>query len=171
MIAAPLLRYLEDHHTRYHVHTHEPRSTASEIAHATHVPGRCFAKSVLLHVHDRPPGRMILAVVPADREVDLSRLHAQLGFPVALADESSMQLVFPGYDPGTLPPIGELAVQQVPVFVDTELSKATGIAFNGGTSTEIVEMPWTEYARITKHTLVDCGCAPDDPERTSRTTG
>ena len=171
MIAEPLRRYLHAHDAHYHVHGHEPRFTASEVAHAVHVPGRSFAKAVLVRVHDRPPGKMILVVVPADKKVDLARLHEQLGFPVELADEGLQRGVFPGYEPGTIPPIGELAVQRLPVFVDVALSKAPGIAFNAGSFTEVVEMPWTEYARIAQHTLVQCGCAPDDPGCQCRTAG
>jgi Ala-tRNA(Pro) deacylase len=170
MIAESLRRYLDAHHAHYHVHEHDVRFTAAETAQVTHVPGHQFAKTVLLRVLDRPPGRYALAVLPAHEEVDLGRLHTIIGFPVELAAEDEFQRVFPGFELGAAPPIGELAVQDVPLLVDTCLSQGPGIAFNGGTHTDVVEMPWHEYTRLAAMRLVDYGRKPAPPSPTSRSS-
>ena len=149
MIAEPLRRFLDERHVRYAVRPHAARADA--------------AKTVLVLALTHPPGQLVLVAVPEQAEVDLPRLHALLGFPVELAPESRWACVFPGWVPGFVPPIGEIAVQHIPLYVDASLNRGETIAFSGGTDTELVEMPWSEYRRVAAHTLVDC-CRPRDPK-------
>jgi Ala-tRNA(Pro) deacylase len=168
MIADSLRRWLESRHIPYKVHSHEPRVTAQEIAHASHVSGRHFAKTVLLEVHDfdeTRPASIALAVLPADEVVDLDRLGRQLGRPVEVASEQAYARLFPGYEVGAAPPIAELAHMRVPVYVDACLAREASIAFNAGTHSDVVEMPWQEYARLTSPEIIDYGrpAAPAEP--------
>jgi len=156
MIAEPLRRFLEDRHVQYHVHAHTPRTTAKDVATVTFVPWRSFAKPVLVRVFDAPPGRFILVVLPASARLDLERLEDTLGFPVELAHEDDFRRIFPDYEPGSAPPIGELAVQHVAAFIDVSLTRSSGIAFAGGSPTDVVEMPRQEYERIAAHRVIDC---------------
>ena len=76
MIAERLRHYLDTHHARYHVHSHEPRFTAQETAQVTHVSGKNFAKTVLLELHEGRPASRALAVLPATEAVDPDRSAA-----------------------------------------------------------------------------------------------
>jgi len=168
MIADTLRRYLDAHHARYHVHSHEPRFTAQETARVTHVPGKHFAKSVLLDVHDGRPGSRALAVLPATEIVDLGRMGRHIGYPVALATEEAFAQTFPGYEVGAAPPIADLAQEKIAVYVDSCLALGEGIAFNGGTHTDVVEMSWKEYARLTSPQIIECGHPAAVPPPASR---
>lgn len=162
MIAEPLRRYLDGRRAHYRVHPHARGATAAEIAEITQVSGSRLARTALVLALTQPPGQLVLVAVPAQTDIDLPRLHSLLGFPVERAHESACASAFPGCAPGSLPPIGEIAVQHVPVYVDTSLSLGDTIAFSGGSDTDLVEMPWSEYRRVAAHTLVHC-CRPLDP--------
>ena len=168
MIAERLRHYLDTHHARYHVHSHEPRFTAQETAQVTHVSGKNFAKTVLLELHDGRPASRALAVLPATEAVDLDRLGRQIGYPVEIASEEAFARTFPGYEVGAAPPIAELARVALPVYVDACLAHGDAIAFNGGTHTDVVEMPWKEYERLTSPRIIDYGQAAAAPPPTTR---
>ena len=44
MIAKKIKDYLDSHNVKYSVITHSPAFTAQELAHATHIHGKEFAK-------------------------------------------------------------------------------------------------------------------------------
>lgn len=164
MIPESLRQYLESREARFHVHTHEPRFTAQEIAHETHISGKCFAKTVLLRSH----GRFLLAVLPASEEIDLELLGRELGHPVEVANEDEFARLFPGFEVGAAPPFAALAGEELPTYVDACFLKGDSIAFNGGTHTDVVEMPWKEFERIAAPRILAYGRPPALPEPTSR---
>ncbi len=75
MRPASVSRYLEQHGVHFSVVEHSVAYTAQEEAAATHVPGREWAKAVVCRVDDQPT----LAVLPADRLVDLDRFREACG--------------------------------------------------------------------------------------------
>lgn len=145
MIAQRLQQLLDSNQVSYRVVAHPSQPTAQEAAHSAHISGRRFAKTVLLRRGGEPPS-FILAVLPANQVVDLDRLSSALGVPVELASEDDLGRLFPGFEIGAMPPFGELA--GIPVVADSCLEGETRIAFNAGTHTDVVEMPWDDYRRI-----------------------
>ncbi|HEX5032355.1 MAG TPA: YbaK/EbsC family protein, partial [Candidatus Eisenbacteria bacterium] len=81
----------------------------------------------------------------------------QLGDRVELAAEDAFRVLFPECDVGAAPPIAALATEELPVYVDACLSRRESIAFNGGTHTDVVEMAWTEFERLTRPRLLTYG--------------
>jgi prolyl-tRNA editing enzyme YbaK/EbsC (Cys-tRNA(Pro) deacylase) len=156
MLADSLRRYLDAQNAQYRVMPHAESAHARDTARLVDVPYRRFAKSVLVRALSRPPGQLVLAVIPADCNLNLDRLRVHVGFPLEIASEQDTRRFFPGVPPGLLPPIGALAVEHVPVFVDEALGQETDIAFPGS-PTDVVLMPWQEYVRIARPTLTPCG--------------
>ena len=70
-----LKEYLESHNVKYASIAHSPAYTAQEIAALTHVPGREFAKTVMVKVD----GRLAMAVLPATCRADLESLRREIG--------------------------------------------------------------------------------------------
>lgn len=156
MLPDSICRYLDRSTVHYDVMTHSPRSTAQETAQAVHVSGSRFAKVVLLR--GAADGAFILALLPANEQVDLSRLGDVLGQPVAIASEMEFHRLFPQYDAGAAPPFGELV--GVPVIADACLAKQSTIVFHGGTHTDLIEMRWTDFADLVHPRVCDFGRAP-----------
>jgi len=85
--------------------------------------------------------------------VDLTRLSRALGGrTVELADETEFKDAFPDCEVGAMPPFGNL--YGLPVFVDSRLASQTEIAFNAGTHTDAVRMPYKEFERLAQPELL-----------------
>jgi prolyl-tRNA editing enzyme YbaK/EbsC (Cys-tRNA(Pro) deacylase) len=153
---AALVQFLDGKRVRYRILEHARAVIAEAAARAAGVPPSAFAKGVLVKVRDRPPGRWILVVVPANSTVDLDALREHLGFPVELASEQDLQRVFPTDELGAAPPIAPLAVARLPVFVDPAVIRAGTIVFRAGTHAAVVEVEADEFARAIAAQLLSC---------------
>ena len=113
-------------------HNRRPRNrgklpTANRVAQTLHVPGREFAKTVLL----RTGHGYALAVLPATHRVDLGRASFDLGENVVeMANEEEIVRLFPDCERGAIPPFGSL--YQVPTIVDDALADIVVGRFDAG---------------------------------------
>ncbi|MBB3230225.1 aminoacyl-tRNA deacylase [Halomonas stenophila] len=138
-------RFLDENGVKYVIQQHSPAYTAQEVAEAAHVPGRHFAKSVMITVD----GRLALAVLPATDRVDLRRLAQSLGVQaVELAEEGEFSGRFPDCEPGAMPPFGNLF--DLEVFVSPHLAEADIIAFNAGNHREVMQLAYSVFDRLVK---------------------
>jgi Ala-tRNA(Pro) deacylase len=134
--------FLREAGISYSLVAHRQAFTAQEEAAVTHVPGRNWAKVVVCFVDGTP----VEAVVPATLTVNLRRLLDLVGGQeLRLADEGELSRLFPGCEPGAMPPFGPLYQQQV--YVDVALAAEDEIIFNAGTHTEAIAMRWADFAK------------------------
>jgi Ala-tRNA(Pro) deacylase len=150
MIPNEIKNYLDRQGVPYRQATHPYTVTAQRTAQATHVSGKQFGKTVVL----RRGKDYMIAVVPATERLDLDTLRDVLGPGIELADEREMEPLFPGCEPGAMPPLGGL--YGIPVVADSCLAKYPDIEFNGGTHTDVIEMSWddfvkSEHPRVIEH--------------------
>ena len=140
-----LKQFLDDERVKYACISHSPAYTASEIAQSTHIPGRELAKVVVVTLD----GRMAMAVLPANRKVDLNLLREAASADEArLATEEEFRLRFPDCDTGAMPPFGNL--YGMDVFVSEQLADDDHIAFNAGSHTEVMRLAYADFARLVK---------------------
>jgi Ala-tRNA(Pro) deacylase len=152
-----IYEFLRTARVPYTVVPHKLAFTAQEEAEATHVPGRDWAKVVICLVDDDP----IEAVLPAPLTVDLDRLlELARGKEIRLADETELERLFPGCEPGAMPPFGPLYRQRV--FVDVSLAAETEIAFNAGTHTDAISMRWADFAATVRPIVGSFAVPPPD---------
>jgi Ala-tRNA(Pro) deacylase len=127
----------------YSIVPHRPAFSAQERAAAAHVPGRDWAKVVVCFVNGQP----VEAVLAAPSIVNLDRLlELAGGTSIRLAQEDELRRLYPGCDPGAMPPFGSLYGQ--PVFVDVALASEPEIVFNAGSHTEAIAMRWADFASV-----------------------
>ena len=151
MTAEQVRRYLMEHGVGYETHTHPVAYTTSEVAEAGHVSGKEMAKAVMLMADDR----LVMAVIPGDKMVDLENAGQALGAEnVRLAEEDEFASSFPDCEPGAEPPFG--ALYDVPTLVDEGLNSPR-ITFNAGTHTETITMTLGDYLELTKPKRSDLG--------------
>jgi len=135
-------KYLISHGVRYEVERHSPAYTAQETAAVEHVPGRKFAKPVIVNAD----GRLIMAVLSANRLVDLDKLKALIGSEdVRLAREEEFAPIFDDCERGAEPPFGNLYGLQTIVDVDLTSDE---IVFNAGSHTETMKVSTAEYLAL-----------------------
>jgi Ala-tRNA(Pro) deacylase len=140
-----LKQFLDAQRVKYACISHSPAYTASEIAQSAHIPGRELAKVVMVALD----GRMAMAVLPANRKVDLNLLREAVGADEAkLATEEEFRLRFPDCETGAMPPFGNLYGMEV--FVSEQLAEDDHIAFNAGTHTEVMRLAYADFARLVK---------------------
>jgi Ala-tRNA(Pro) deacylase len=138
-----LRAFLDEQKVKYVVITHSPAYTAQEVAAAAHVPGREMAKAVMVKID----GEMAMVVLPASMKVDFGRLLEATGAQeVELAHEREFKDLFPDCALGTMPPFGNL--YGLPTFVAEELAEDEEIAFNAGSTTEVIRLAYRDYARV-----------------------
>ena len=143
-IAVSLREYLDDHHINYEVMTHEPTGSSLQTAQASHVPGDCLAKGVIL----TREGGCVLAVVPASSKVRLDAIEQMLHCPVGLASEDEVSSLFPDCEAGAVPPIG--AAYAVDTIIDESLDHQRDLYMEGGDHRSLIHMPRMEFQNLMK---------------------
>ena len=135
--------FLDKEHIKYVTIAHSPAFTAQEIAATAHIPGREIAKTVVVKID----GEMAMVVTPASEQVELNHLKETLGATeVDLASEDEFEDSFPDCETGAMPPFGNLYGMNV--FVSQALREDEQIAFNAGSHSELVRLPYTEFERL-----------------------
>jgi Ala-tRNA(Pro) deacylase len=74
------------------------------------------------------------------------------GSLVELAQEEEFRDAFPDCELGAMPPFGHL--YGMPVYVDSRLTGNAEIAFNAGSHTDVVRMPYQEFERLAQPELL-----------------
>ena len=149
MLSPRLHNFLDESHAPYATLTHDRAVTAHDTAGTMRIGRHLFAKTVMLKVD----GKLTMMVMPAAYRIDLTRLSRALGGPlVELAEESEFKDAFPDCEVGAMPPFGHL--YGMPVYVDSRLAHQTEIAFNAGSHTEALRMPYAEFERLAQPELL-----------------
>ncbi|MBI4540815.1 MAG: YbaK/EbsC family protein [Gemmatimonadetes bacterium] len=125
------------------------------------IPAREWVESVVFFADGRPA----VAVVPALRWVNLRRLATATGArEVRFASRSETDALFPGCEPGAVPPIGGLCA--LPIFADSALRSVGRIAFRAGSRRAAIALALADLERVTEPVWADFGepviADPDD---------
>lgn len=129
---------------------HARAFTAQEEAAVTHTPGRQLAKTVVCLLDDEP----ILAVVPADRVIDIERLRQIAGARTArLASEREFAWMYPECEVGAMPPFGPMFHQRV--FADRSLARMPDIVFHAGTHVDSIRTTFRAFENMVKPVIAD----------------
>ena len=114
-----LSAYLSQCDATYEVCAHRHSRGSSQTARTARVPLRQLAKAVIVEDDEG----CVMAVVPGDRYVGLSRLSELLGRRhLRLADEERVAALFPDCDRGAVPALGMVWGLQIVVDDGLEVS-------------------------------------------------
>jgi len=149
MPSQKLKNFLDEKKIKYVTITHSLAYTAQEIAASAHLPGKGFAKTVLIKVK----GKLAIAVLPASYKIDFDLLKKSLKTEdVRLANEQEFKDKFPGCEVGAMPPFGNL--YGLDTFVAATLVEDEEFAFNAGTHTEIIRMQYHDFEKLVNPTIL-----------------
>lgn len=149
MLSPRLHHFLDERHVPYSTLSHARTVTAQQTADAAHIANSHFAKTVMLKVD----GRLAMMVMPAAYRIDLTRLSRALGgHEVELAQEEEFKDAFPDCELGAMPPFGHL--YDMRVYVDSRMAALPEIAFNAGSHTDLVRMPYAEFESLAQPELL-----------------
>ena len=148
----PLDEFLKKAHVPFTAFQHPAAFSAQREAALSHVPGRCWAKTVICIADEEP----VLAVVPAHLLVDLEALRLLAAVTtLRLAREQELIDLCPGCEVGAISPftIG----WNLRVFVDRSLVGEPELVFNAGTHTGAIRMHYGDFAELTRPILGTIG--------------
>ena len=150
MPTAMLTELLDREGIRYVTIQHSRAYTAQEVAASAHVSGKEMAKTVVTKIDGKPA----LVVLPAGEKVNFDQLRANTGAQdVELATEQEFATLFPGCEVGAMPPFGNL--YGLDTYVTRSLTEDEEIAFNAGTHTELIKMPYRDFERVVHPKPID----------------
>lgn len=137
--------YLKQKQVPFEVIAHHDTYDAQHLAQSMHVSGRLVAKTVLLRTAGE--GDFVVAVLPANRTVDLDQASDMLGVDhVELASERDLAQRCPDCEVGVLPPFGrEYGMRTV---VDATLLEDEEIVFEGNSHHEAIRMKLDDYRKV-----------------------
>jgi len=138
-IALTLQQYLDDQCVDYDVLTHARTSTSSQSAEASHVPGDCLAKAVVLSRE----GGFLIAVVPSTCKVRLDSIGRLMQGPVSIASEDEIGALFPDCDEGAVPPLA--VAYGLDAIVDDRLDGADEIYLEGGDHCSLIHVTGRQF--------------------------
>lgn len=142
-IAPQLRQYLDEAKADYDIIEHKPTSSALDSARSCDIPAERVAKAVLLDTADEDH---LLAVLPADRKVELSELRSELGRKPRLASEAEIGSLFRDCEVGAVPPIG----YGIDTIVDDSLEQQPDVYFEAGDHKSLIHMDHREFSRLTR---------------------
>jgi Ala-tRNA(Pro) deacylase len=140
-----LQQYLHTQQIPFETIHHARSLTAQETAASAHIRGNQLAKTVMVNID----GRLAMVVVAAAQRVHFGRLCKAIGAKTAeLATEAEFRDHFPDCEVGAMPPFGNL--YGMDVYVEDSLAPTADaeIAFNAGTHTDVLRMPYREFERL-----------------------
>ena len=150
-----LLTYLDQHGIDYDRISHPQAYSAQETADRARVPGREFAKTVMVKLD----GELAMAVVgrgwrgygrsTAPEKVHFTLLQqAARARTVSLATETDFRTAFPDCELGAMPPFGN--VYGLEVYVSGSVGEAERIVFPAGAHTELLSLAYADFDRLVR---------------------
>lgn len=144
--------YLRENGVPYQSQHHARAITAQEVAATEHVPGRMFAKTVIVSLAG--DGKLMMLVLPAPYHVNPLKASAALGArEIHLADEERFAAAFPDCEVGAMPPFGNL--YDLPVYADRTLIEEETIVFRAGTHTDTMSVSYADFEKLVRPTVFD----------------
>lgn len=141
-VAPRLQQYIAGHEIAWEPVEHRTSACGMDSAHRAHVPPGEVAKAVLLE----DSYGYVIAVIPADRRLDVGKIGAALDRDLALADETEVSYLFPDCAPGAVPPLGE-AYGMTTVW-DASLAEKPHVYFEGGDHRTLVRVSGKAFASL-----------------------
>ena len=145
-----LKELLDNGGTAYEHRVHPDVYTAADTAESVHIPGHEMAKTVMVNAD----GILRMAVIPADRMVDLKHLKfITRSENIWIAGEREFRNEFPGCEIGAMPPFG--SIFGMPVYCDVQLDHNEFIEFNAGTHHDSIRMAFQDYRNLESPMMTD----------------
>ncbi|HET6440391.1 MAG TPA: YbaK/EbsC family protein [Anaeromyxobacter sp.] len=157
MIPQRIDEYLKQNHPACEHSAHMRAVAAQRVAAAEHVSGDRLAKTVVVRLDDE----LVLAVVAADRRVDLGALSLSTGaLRAQLAAETEFAPRFEPCEAGAEPPLGLFGM---PIYVDADLAREPWLVMRGGTHEDAIRMRTDEWLDVENVRVVSGLGRPEQP--------
>jgi len=152
-ISSKLKKVLQEKGINFEVLEHPAAFTAQEIAGSQHVPGQQLLKAVIVKDGE---GNFHMVVITTNQLVDFDKFEAlSKASGTSLASEDEVGQLFPDYELGAEPPIGNL--YGLKVFADRSIENNDQVFFNAGSHTDLIKMELSDYLSLTQPIMGEVG--------------
>jgi Ala-tRNA(Pro) deacylase len=152
-MAQTLERSLNRAQCQYELVEHSESATSLESARKAGIPAARMAKSVIL---DDRRGHYLMAVLPANRQLDLSKVHKGPR-RWQLSGEQALAKLFKDCQRGAIPALGEL--YGLDMLIDPALVGQQDIYLEAGDHESLVHMPVDDFFRLVPNAEICALCA------------
>lgn len=144
-MARTLQQYLARRGIAYDVLPHRHTDTSINSAHSAHIPAERLAKPVILEDENG----YLMAVIPANRHVQIGRLNRLLNRRMGLATEAELPALFSDCEPGAVPPLGD--AYGIATIVDESLAACPDIYLEAGDHEDLIHLKGSAFKRLMDH--------------------
>ncbi len=141
-VAMRLREFLDLNQVDYSLVGHTFTCTARESAAECHIPAEQVAKSVVVS----DANGYVMAVIPADKKLDITLLSSALGRDLMLADEAELNDLFYDCRSGAIPALGEAF--GFDVALDERLADRPDVYFEAGDHVDLVHLRGPDFDSI-----------------------
>jgi len=141
-MAQTLQEYLEWEEVPYDIIAHPCTYSSLETARISRVPAEALAKCVVLG----DGYGYLMAIVPADRSVDIDHISRALQRDFALASEAEIADLFFDCLPGSVPPLSE--AYGFDSIIDRQIWNASDVYFEAGDHKALVHLEGTSFRQL-----------------------
>ena len=139
-----LASYLSVSQTPYALIHHRATQSASDSAHAAHLPAASVVKSILLR--DRGDGHYTLALTPACNRLQMRWLKTDTVRQPMFAREAELPDVFPDCCLGAVPGFGQ--AYNLDMVWDDELGRQPYLYFEAGNHEELIRIEQHDFHQL-----------------------
>lgn len=126
----------------YTIIDHDHTATSLQSARTAHIPATQLAKAVLLEDNDG----QVLAVLPADRELEPKFLEREFGRHLELTQEAHLSDTFTDCASGAVPALGP--AYGVTTVVDRALLVQDDVYFEAGSHEQLIHLSGKDLRRL-----------------------
>ena len=140
-------RILDEKGIDYRIFEHEPVYTSEQAARVRGVDVKTGVKAMVLKTEK---GEYVMALVRADKRVDLDRISGLEGSPVKLAPPLEVLEVV-GCEVGSVPPFGHET--RLKTYLDRDILENEFVSFNCGEHTKSITMRADDLKKVVEGVL------------------
>ena len=135
---------LEKANCEFDIVSHPHSASSLETARVAGIPAERVAKSVILDDHH---GRYLMAVLPASRHLDLSKVRGSGEWQITR--ESNLAHLFNDCERGAVPALGES--YGLDMVIDPLLTRQKDIYLEAGNHNNLLHMSVPQYLKMVPH--------------------
>ncbi|MDF2153359.1 YbaK/EbsC family protein [Vibrio sp. CAU 1672] len=146
-IATRLDQYLTEHNIHFQTVNHSHSNSSLQSGVSAGIPLMNIAKGVILEDHQ---GHHMMAVLPANNKISLSRLNDEFNATFHLVKERMVYRMFTDCDHGAVPPVG--SAYHMSTVCDESLANLDHVYLEAGDHETLVKLDHDAFIRL----MEDC---------------
>lgn len=135
--------YLDARGINYRTISHDHANSSLQTSITAQIPPDQIAKAVILEDHQ---GHHLMAVLPADRKLNLHKLESELDVSIHLVSEKQVYQLFNDCDPGAVPALGQ--AYNMNLIYDEALQQLNQVYLEAGDHETLILLTAEQFGQL-----------------------